>query len=148
MKAKDYMKEFNSNLNKVERRLKVTEKSLNEAERKLNKNKCNLSEIEKQMNENKRTLNEIRDMINEIKGEIEIKKNENEKNIKNEFLEEIIITKKTINNCGNEKCMVCLINYSINDKISYLPCCHFFHSSCIKNWLKIKSKCPLCKANI
>ena len=148
MKVNESENEFNLNLNKIEMRLKLTERSLKDAERKLNKNKCNLNQIEKQMNVSKRSLNEIRDMINEIRGDIEIKESKNEKNFKNEFLEEIAITKKSIINLGNEKCMICLINYSINDKISYLPCFHFFHYSCIKNWIKIKNKCPLCNANI
>ena len=39
------------------------------------------------------------------------------------------------------KCSICLENFSTNDKISYLPCAHFFHSSCIKNWIRIKNKC-------
>ena len=148
MKVKESEKEFNSHLNNLESRLKLTERSLNEAERKLNKNRCNLNEIEEQMNENKRRLNEIRDILKEIRGEIGIEKNKNEIHIKNESLEEITINKKSIINLGKEKCMICLINYSINDKINYLPCFHFFHSSCIKNWIKIKTKCPLCNASI
>jgi len=42
------------------------------------------------------------------------------------------------------KCIICLEAFSIGDKISYLPCFHYFHSSCIKNWIKIKNKCPFC----
>ena len=66
-------------------------------------------------------------------------------NIENKSdLEEIEIDKKFIDD-EEKQCSICLENYSIGNKIIYLPCCHYFHSSCIRNWLKIKYKCPYCK---
>jgi alpha-D-ribose 1-methylphosphonate 5-triphosphate synthase subunit PhnH len=31
--------------------------------------------------------------------------------------------------------------------IEFKKCSHSFHSDCLKDWLKIKSTCPLCKKN-
>ena len=58
-------------------------------------------------------------------------------------LEEIELNEQ-FKNEEEEKCAICLEIFSIGNKISYLPCFHYFHSSCIKNWLKIKNKCPFC----
>ena len=61
---------------------------------------------------------------------------------------EIDVNKEFIRNAKEEICLICLENYSISDKICYLPCFHFFHSSCIKEWIKNKSVCPLCNNNL
>ena len=62
-------------------------------------------------------------------------------------IDEIIITDK--NQISNkDKCIICLENYSIGDKVCYLPCLHLFHSLCIKNWIEIKNNCPLCNYNL
>ena len=68
--------------------------------------------------------------------------NNNENEISNK-LEEIELNQQ-FKNKEEEKCAICLEVFSIGDKISYLPCFHFFHSSCIKNWIRIKNKCPFC----
>ena len=62
-------------------------------------------------------------------------------------LEEIEIDEKLIDN-AEKQCAICLENYSIGNKIIYLPCCHYFHSSCIRNWIKIKNICPYCKREV
>ena len=48
----------------------------------------------------------------------------------------------------NKKCAICLEDYKIGDKISYLPCFHLYHYKCIKKWLKCSTKCPLCKKEV
>ena len=58
-------------------------------------------------------------------------------------LEEVELNEQFKNKEEN-KCAICLEIFSIGDKVSYLPCFHYFHSSCIKNWIKIRSKCPFC----
>ena len=58
-------------------------------------------------------------------------------------LEEVELNEQ-FENIEENKCAICLEIFSIGDKVSYLPCLHYFHSSCIKNWLKIKNKCPYC----
>lgn len=48
----------------------------------------------------------------------------------------------------NKHCVICLVEYVINDKVKILPCIHIFHSKCIDQWLLKKPKCPLCKTKV
>ena len=65
------------------------------------------------------------------------------------LLEESKISdEKLIKNENVKKCTICLDNYKIGDKISYLPCFHLYHSKCIKKWLKCSKICPLCKKEV
>lgn len=47
----------------------------------------------------------------------------------------------------NEKknCSICLEDFKNGDKTTSLPCIHFFHTFCIKNWLNTQNTCPICK---
>ena len=64
------------------------------------------------------------------------------------MLEEKIITKDMIKMEETKKCIICLEDYVIGKHISYLPCCHSFHSLCIKQWLYKSKQCPLCKTKV
>ena len=55
---------------------------------------------------------------------------------------------KLIKNENVKKCTICLGDYKLGDKISYLPCFHLYHSKCIKKWLKLSKICPLCKKEV
>ena len=44
-----------------------------------------------------------------------------------------------------KSCLICLEDFKIRDKTTILPCIHFFHTNCIKNWLKSQNSCPICK---
>ena len=46
-----------------------------------------------------------------------------------------------------DSCVICMENYAANDVIAELQCDkrHFFHEACLKDWLKKKTECPLCK---
>ena len=46
---------------------------------------------------------------------------------------------------GNKKCMICLEDFHKNEKVTSLPCIHFFHPKCIKQWMEKKLECPVCK---
>ena len=54
---------------------------------------------------------------------------------------------KNVNN-DNKNCRICLENFIYDDKVIYLPCCHFFHKKCIIKWVKKNATCPLCKLDI
>ena len=43
-----------------------------------------------------------------------------------------------------EDCSVCLQIHS-EDVVRELPCGHTFHDLCLRNWLKVKATCPICK---
>lgn len=51
------------------------------------------------------------------------------------------------------KCMVCLCSYEIGEEAKTLICCniylvHMFHSTCIDEWLRRSTYCPLCKSSV
>lgn len=45
-------------------------------------------------------------------------------------------------------CMVCLAEFTLADECRRLPCNHVFHSSCIEEWLRRCTDCPICKNNV
>ena len=107
--------------------------------------------------------NEMRRQRQNIDQQIQLQRNI-ERNRINEFLQPVIPnynnpTDKTILNelpenkiddvskLDNEKkqCLICLEDFKNGDKTIMLPCIHFFHSNCIKNWLLSQNTCPICK---
>jgi hypothetical protein len=42
-------------------------------------------------------------------------------------------------------CIICYNNFKQNEEIVKLPCNHYFHKSCILNWILVNSNCPLCR---
>lgn len=42
-------------------------------------------------------------------------------------------------------CCICLSDYENSDLLCRLWCGHHFHRSCLKEWLSLNRKCPLCK---
>ena len=46
---------------------------------------------------------------------------------------------------NNQKCMICLDEFHSKEKVTALPCIHFFHPKCIKEWMNKKKECPICK---
>lgn len=45
---------------------------------------------------------------------------------------------------GDEMCVVCLDEMTVDQLVRRLPCGHTFHSSCIRLWLRRKNACPCC----
>ncbi|KAK1395812.1 E3 ubiquitin-protein like [Heracleum sosnowskyi] len=48
----------------------------------------------------------------------------------------------------SEPCCICQEEYVNGDDLGKLKCGHDFHTGCIKQWLKQKNLCPICKATI
>jgi len=46
------------------------------------------------------------------------------------------------------RCTICLCDFIHGDNVIILPCIHMYHAECIKEWLKNKDFCPLCKIKI
>lgn len=44
----------------------------------------------------------------------------------------------------NRECVICMVEFMVEDKIKYLPCLHFFHQECIDDWLMRSLTCPSC----
>lgn len=54
---------------------------------------------------------------------------------------------------GDTRCTVCLTEFIVGDEARTLPCCklytgHYFHKTCIDEWLVRNRLCPLCKRPI
>ncbi|KAM0874326.1 hypothetical protein ACQ4PT_037488 [Festuca glaucescens] len=50
---------------------------------------------------------------------------------------------------GGSDCAVCLSELADGDKVRELPNCgHAFHVECVDAWLRAKSTCPLCRADV
>ena len=73
--------------------------------------------------------------------------NNDDNNMEN-ILEEIELSEKIIDKAETKECPICLMDYYVGNKICYLPCFHFFHSNCIKDWIKKSKRCPLCNIEI
>ena len=147
---KNFEKMFEDNEKKFEKMFedneKKFEKMLEDHEKKFEKM---LEDHEKNIEINAKMLEESQKMIDALFNRI----NNNSyytfltKENSNQVIEELEIDEKLVHDIEIEKnkCIICLNNYKIHDKISYLPCLHLFHSGCIKEWLKRSNKCPLCK---
>eukprot|EP01084_Bolivina_argentea_P071236 129541_1 len=53
-----------------------------------------------------------------------------------------------IEDIDSTQCIICLDDYTENDKIRILKCNHAFHKHCSDEWLYQNDKCPLCNQNI
>mmetsp|Transcript_31078 Transcript_31078/g.84278 ORF Transcript_31078/g.84278 Transcript_31078/m.84278 type:complete len:386 (-) Transcript_31078:287-1444(-) len=49
---------------------------------------------------------------------------------------------------SQQTCMICLTDFAIADECRRLPCRHVFHSSCVDEWLRRCTDCPICKDNV
>ncbi|CAN7096406.1 unnamed protein product [Brassica rapa subsp. narinosa] len=50
---------------------------------------------------------------------------------------------------NDDSCCICLEKFGEKKRaIRKLECSHMFHLECIKQWLKVKSTCPLCQSSV
>jgi hypothetical protein len=91
--------------------------------------------------------NDEQNQENNILNEVGLRDKERDLNTILKFLPvwEVRENKKHDN---NNSCVVCLCEFQIGDIISALPCCHVFHTECIKNWFKNELTCPVCKFEV
>lgn len=47
-----------------------------------------------------------------------------------------------------DPCCICLEKINMGDEIVALVCAHTFHQRCIRKWLEVNGKCPLCKISV
>ncbi|XP_022158253.1 RING-H2 finger protein ATL14-like [Momordica charantia] len=56
--------------------------------------------------------------------------------------------REEIRDCGG-RCAICIEGFAEEEKCGVIENCgHFFHKDCIDRWLKIESRCPLCRCSI
>ncbi|KAL5213784.1 hypothetical protein ABZP36_002936 [Zizania latifolia] len=46
----------------------------------------------------------------------------------------------------DRKCSICQEEYSDGEEVGKMACKHYYHISCIQNWLRQKNWCPICKS--
>eukprot|EP01018_Ginkgo_biloba_P025213 Gb_30879 [translate_table: standard] len=52
-------------------------------------------------------------------------------------------------NGNTVECSVCLSKFEDGDETRELPCCHFFHMTCLDKWLEHQqTTCPLCRSSL
>jgi hypothetical protein len=49
---------------------------------------------------------------------------------------------------SQSSCMICLGDFQAGEEYRRLPCRHVFHSSCVEEWLRRCTDCPICKDNV
>ncbi len=60
-----------------------------------------------------------------------------------------ILPIKAIENHIEKECSICQTNFCLGEKITILTDCdHCFHYNCLKQWVKNKVNCPLCRKTI
>lgn len=48
-----------------------------------------------------------------------------------------------------EPCAICLDDYSPKQYIKILPCLHYYHKHCIRQWLcERETTCPMCRSHV
>ncbi|NBP02834.1 MAG: hypothetical protein EBU90_22505 [Proteobacteria bacterium] len=56
------------------------------------------------------------------------------------------ITECSIKDYENKDCNVCIEGYKVGESVVTLPCEHYFHRNCIRDWLcQEKVTCPVCR---
>ncbi|KAJ3172929.1 E3 ubiquitin-protein ligase rnf38 [Geranomyces variabilis] len=46
------------------------------------------------------------------------------------------------------QCSVCLADYEVGETLRSAACAHWFHSVCLRRWLKQSHTCPVCRASV
>mmetsp|Transcript_30189 Transcript_30189/g.34293 ORF Transcript_30189/g.34293 Transcript_30189/m.34293 type:complete len:249 (+) Transcript_30189:293-1039(+) len=47
-----------------------------------------------------------------------------------------------------ENCAICLEAYKVDERVKILPCKHFFHPKCVREWTHRQSSCPFCRTEL
>ena len=55
------------------------------------------------------------------------------------------VSEYKVNEKGDEYCSICLEEFKEKEKIITLECDHYYHRTCITDWLKKEPTCPLCR---
>ena len=125
------LEEYNRKIEEMNRQLE------NERRRRQEEYNRRIEEIRRQLEDNRRRLNE----------ELRIRYDIGDYN--NNY-DNLIESKININklNEENKTCVICYEDFKDNEDAIFLPCFHFFHTECIKEWLKKRDICPLCKISV
>lgn len=45
-------------------------------------------------------------------------------------------------------CSICLCGYEAWDRVTFLPCNHYFHTECTRGWFPTNVSCPMCRYKV
>lgn len=65
-----------------------------------------------------------------------------------EELPVVNLTAEELEERGLVVCAICREKLSSNERLSELPCRHFYHKDCISSWLTNRNTCPLCRHSV
>lgn len=64
-------------------------------------------------------------------------------------LEKFKYTKpKDVKEGEEDKCTICISEFTEGEELRKLPCKHIFHPQCVDTWLVQNSHCPVCKSDV
>jgi len=86
-----------------------------------------------------RTTRELEDMLTQQRGLFEETLQE---------IESFTWPPTNMTHMNQKTCMICLTDFSVGDDCRRLPCRHVFHASCVNEWLRRCTDCPICKDNV
>ena len=95
-----------------------------------------------------RNENIFHNRLNQINRRIQLIRNNSRRVNNNVSLPETKLDNISSLDSEKKRCLICLCDYIIGDKVINLPCIHMYHSECIKSWLNSHDSCPLCKIKI
>ena len=117
-----------------------------------NRNRDNINNRNNRINSDYRNDNNIDDLLLRFEEEdddlnklkINPFKEEDAKEIMR-YIPTSVIKEEKNKNDNNYKCLICLYEFKIGDKVCTLPCLHIFHTECLKDWIMRNTWCPICK---
>ncbi|KAF8107296.1 hypothetical protein N665_0124s0087 [Sinapis alba] len=65
-----------------------------------------------------------------------------------EELPVVNLTSEELAERGLVVCAICREKLAANERLSELPCRHYYHKECISSWLTRRNTCPLCRHNV
>lgn len=63
-------------------------------------------------------------------------------------LPEMTVDEKSKIPQDKNECMICMSDFQLKEKLKIMPCTHFFHTDCIREWFKNNDTCPICKCSL
>ena len=152
------IEQIEENKRKLEeqRRMEEDRRRMEEQRRRMEEDRRRMEEqIRRSMEEVRRRIEEQRrifeeEQVRRINEENWRRDDENWRRINQNNYNNLIESKIKADklNEENKQCVICIEDFKDNDDAIFLPCFHFFHSKCIKEWLNKTDNCPLCKINV
>ncbi|KAJ0253006.1 RING/U-box superfamily protein [Hirschfeldia incana] len=65
-----------------------------------------------------------------------------------EELPVVHLTAEELTERGLVVCAICREKLTSHERLSELPCRHYYHKDCISSWLTTRNTCPLCRHNV